>query len=104
MPNDKPVTTYYDKNDRPIFGGDLLRSYHFTGARRKKYYLYHVAVPTERGFDCVPVCHLDPSKISGGGRCWLNEELAAHSEIIHGYGVGYLSFEDRPKRKVQNAA
>lgn len=34
----------YDRKGVPIHPGDLIRSFHFIGARRKRYYLYHVAV------------------------------------------------------------
>jgi hypothetical protein len=88
----------YDMNGREICRGDLLRSYHFTGARRKKHYLYHVAVMMEHGFDMVPVSHLDPINRNSGGKCLLSPEMAAFCEIIHGHGPGdTLSFEDRPK-------
>ncbi len=33
----------YDKNRRPIFQGDILKVFHFTGARNKKYYMYKQA-------------------------------------------------------------
>ena len=35
---------YYDKNGIPILEGDLLRAYHFTGARKRKHYLYKKAI------------------------------------------------------------
>lgn len=34
----------HDSNGVPIYPGDLLRTFHFTGPRRRKWYLYHVAV------------------------------------------------------------
>lgn len=91
---------FYDKNNRQICPGDLLKSYHFTGARKKKYWLYHVAVNLNERLFMVPVCHLEPSKISGGGKCMMSEDMAKHTEIIYGSGPGdILSYDDRPKRK-----
>jgi hypothetical protein len=84
-----------DKNGFPIYPGDLLRTYHFTGARRKKYYLYHVAVFINGYMELVPTCHLQPDRVSGGGRCMLSEALAAKYEIISGNGPepDYLSYD-----------
>jgi hypothetical protein len=31
---------YYDETGRPIQEFDVIRVFHFTGARRKKYYMY----------------------------------------------------------------
>lgn len=101
-------TTLYDKNERPIFPGDLLRSFHYTGARRRRLYLYHVAVATESGMDAVPACHLEPSKIKGGGRCQMDAKMSANFEIIQGLnlrptpdaaGKETQAYYERPKRK-----
>ena len=93
---------HYDMNGRPIHPGDLLRTYHFTGARRKKHYLYHVVVQEPTGLFLVPTSHLEPSMRNGGGRCPLNAYADTwQSEIISGYGpVPYLSYEDRPKNRI----
>ena len=40
---------YYDKNGREIKEGHLIKTYHFTGARKKKYYMYHVATLEKDG-------------------------------------------------------
>lgn len=101
-------TTLYDKNNRPIYAGDLLRSFHFTGARRRRLYLYHVAVTVDGGLDAVPACHLEPSKIRGGGRCRIDEKMATNFEIIQGINMLPAteeasrltqSYYERPKRK-----
>ena len=42
--------TYYDKNGKQILVGDLLKVFHFRGARRKKYYMYQVAVMEDSEF------------------------------------------------------
>lgn len=96
---------FYDRKGVPIYPGDLLKSFHFTGARRKKYWLYHVVVaPPERAgttfpLEMVPTSHLEPTKRSGGGRCPLVDWLASNAEVIAGSGPGeILDFEDRPKK------
>jgi len=90
----------YDLKGVPIYPGDLLRSYHFTGARRKRYYLYHTVV-LDGGLRMVPTSHLEPSKSKEGGSCLLSQDLADNAEIIAGYGPkGCLDYCDRPKRKV----
>ena len=35
---------YYDETGMQIEVGDLLQVYHFKGARRKRYYMYHIAI------------------------------------------------------------
>lgn len=89
---------FHDKKGVPIYAGDLLRSYHFTGARRKTHYLYHVAVLKDGGMDVVPTSHLEASKINGGGRVRLSDNLAKTMEIIH--SDCYPSHEDREKVKL----
>lgn len=91
---------FIDKNGREIVPGDLLKSYHFTGARKKKYFLYHTAVFFNCRMEMVPTDHLELTKISGGGRCPMSKEMAANCEIIYGSGPGdILSFDDRPRIK-----
>jgi hypothetical protein len=40
--------SYYDQAGNEIMEGDLLRVWHFRGARRKVYYMYQIAVLIER--------------------------------------------------------
>jgi hypothetical protein len=94
-----------DKTGIPIYPGDLLRTYHCTGARRKKHYLYHVAVFVNGYMELVPTYHLQPDQVRGGGRRILSEALASEYEIISGNGSepDYLGYDERKKRvpKVQ---
>lgn len=47
--------TYYDKNGEQILEGDLLKVFHFIGARRKKHYMYQVVVMEDINFKNDPV-------------------------------------------------
>lgn len=90
----------FDAKGIPIHPGDLLKSYHFTGARRKRYWLYHVAVCKSIYMEAVPVSHLQPGNEKGGGRHWILKSDSDRFEIISGHGPGEcLSFEDRPRNK-----
>lgn len=97
---------FYDRKGYPIHEGDLLKSFHFIGARRKRYWLYHVVVRDEQ-YDClvmVPTQWLAGKGFQTGGRCWLSQDLADDAEIISGHGPGdCLSYEDRPRRKPEPA-
>jgi len=91
----------HDMNGVPIYPGDLLKSFHFTGARRKRYYLYHVAVmnQAEKRMEMVPVHNLEPTKACRDGMYWLLKEMESDIEVITGYGPGHcLYFDERPKR------
>ena len=45
-----------DKYGRTIEHGDLLKVFHFTGARRKKYYMYKIAYEHEGRLRCAHLC------------------------------------------------
>lgn len=109
MPKTKPGECH-DKRGVPIYPGDLLKSYHFTGWKRGKwgqrYYLYHVAVwrEDEQTMEMVPTSYLEPSKRNQGGRCWLTQEHAKTVEVISGCGPGnVLDHTDRERVKVEKA-
>ena len=92
----------FDCKGRPIYPGDLLRSYHFTDRRRKRHWLYHVAVIREGHLEAVPTCHLQPGMEKQGGSAWIHKSDSDRFEIISGFGPGdILSYEDRPKREVK---
>ncbi len=50
-----------DKTGRQIELGDVLKVYHFTGARRKRYFMYKQALGTRtiNGTDYAVMDHLD---------------------------------------------
>jgi hypothetical protein len=92
----------FDCKGIPVYPGDLIRSKHFVGKRRKQYYLYHVAVWNSiyKCLEMVPTCCLEPTKDKGGGRCWLTQELMDNAEIISGFGPEFeMYYDERPKRK-----
>lgn len=91
---------FHDKKGVPVCAGDLLKTYHFTGARGKRYYLYHVAVHEDGHWMMVPVQWLDPSYERNGGKCRIYQEYLDDGEVIGGHGPDYiLSYEDRPRVK-----
>ena len=90
----------HDCRGVPIYPGDLLRTPHFRDSRRRKRYLYHVAVMYEGGMKMISVRDLEPTLAGHGGSAWLDDGLAADAEIIDGHGPdGCLSFHDRPRVK-----
>lgn len=94
----------HDCNGVPIYPGDLLRTFHFTDRRRRKYYIYHTATFTQGHMRAIPTCHLDDTiRIahgSRGGDYLMSDEIAAITEVISGYGPGdCLCFRDRPRIK-----
>ena len=91
---------FYDKKGVPIYPGDLLKTLHFIGARRKKYYLYHTVV---RGGDylyMVPTSHLETGLARSGGKCLLKYGIREGSEVIAGYGPPpHFMYDERPRKK-----
>lgn len=79
-----------DKNGIPIYPGDLLRTFHFTGPRRRKYYLYHVAIydAEAAAMRMLPTKWLEPTAPRDGGNPLLSDGLAASTEIVEGPSVG----------------
>ena len=89
---------YHDRRGVPICAGDLIKTPHFTDTRRKRHYLYHVAVFEAGSWFMVPADWLAPSKKRDGGRCALSQRIVEASEVIHGNGPGdYLDYLDRPR-------
>jgi hypothetical protein len=86
---------FYDIKGRPICVGDLLKTFHFRGARKKKYWLYHAVVLCEGRLKMVPVFTLATKPTDNGGSCWLDSVAingVVQSEIIDSYNPLY---EDR---------
>lgn len=82
----------------PIKPFDLLKMYHFTGARRKKYYMYKWVLEKEgRLF----ACHLDRNGIES--KFLLSQQYLNNTEIVQGYGKnGGDDFEYREVLKTDD--
>lgn len=97
--------TLFDKKGVPIRVGDLLKSYHFTGARKKRYWLYHVVLLKD-GFlmgqspTFFATGHRDHSCLHSLGAVTDGDGFLADTEVISGPGdKDCLGHEDRPKRR-----
>lgn len=87
-----------DKNNKPIMVGDVLKVFHFIGARRKKYYMYkHVIGFKQLGglggkpkVDYFEVSHLNMNDIE-------NYHIHLHEGILLDYEIvqGLDDIEDR---------
>ena len=91
----------YDKNGREILPFDLLKVFHFIGARRKRHYMYKHALEYMRrpnGMVFLVFSHLNHK-----GEKYLELADGRHLEqyeIVQGYDKTGASFESRPiKRK-----
>lgn len=95
--------TYYDKNGKQILVGDLLKVFHFIGARRKKHYMYQVVVMEDSDIpkDSVrfPVMAVSDYLPNSKPHCRMyviaNEDRVYETAEI----VQELDFETKRKRK-----
>ncbi len=86
-----------DVKGREIQPGDTLKIFHFTGARRKKYYMYKYVEAIEKkegwGESMLRISHLeqntDPYYMAMDGK------RHGDIEIVQGYDKNGASFEDR---------
>lgn len=86
--------TFCDKNGYPIKEGDLVRSYHYTGARRKRYYLYHYITKRD---GILWMMNIDSVFNKHVGGCCPLKALNYKPEILHGYGEDGTYFDERKK-------
>lgn len=94
--------TYYDKNGKQILVGDLLKVFHFIGSRRKKHYMYQVAVMEDSNhstdpsvFPVMSICsYLPNSKPHCRMYVAVNENRVYETAEI----VQELDFETKRKR------
>lgn len=88
-----------DRFGRQIEVGDTLKVFHFTGSRRRKYFMYkYVEAEEQRETWRSPmlrVSHLNPT--SNPYYMKMNGEQHSEIEIVQGFGPDGLSFEDRPR-------
>ena len=96
----------HDRKGYPIYAGDLLKTYHFTGSRKRKYYMYHLVVAYDGGDRMISACELLVYKDKPLPGCLVSccavNGVLYDSEIVEGFGPDreYVDFEDRPRMKV----
>lgn len=94
----KEINSIYDKNRRPILIGDILKIFHFTGARKKRYYMYKqvIGVHTFGEGKFYTISHLEMDDSSYYLK--LDGEVHSEIEIVQSNGeLGDIYFEDRIK-------
>lgn len=93
----------YDKNGRPIKVGDVLKVFHFIGARRKRHYMYKHVVdtrPSNGGGEFLVISHLNLKPLDGSDAgYWIFQEgqIDHDIEIVQG---AFDAFEERPVRAI----
>jgi hypothetical protein len=92
-------TGFYDKNQVPIFIGDLVKMFHFTAAKRRKVYIYKKVmrlksfVATTEAVALVHISQLGLEKNNGFiYKHWLSPEDCPNLEVIE--GEDYTSLYD----------
>jgi len=87
MRKEPRATGFKDKNSRPIYEGDLLKTFHFKCANRRlpHQYLYHLVVADEA--NSCDYLKADPVRSFAlgrdGGSFWITKDLP-EAEIIDG--------------------
>ena len=88
----------YDKTGREIMVNDVLKVFHFIGARRKRHYMYKQAVEViyigENRSPYLRISHLNGE--NEGYTQKINGCVMENTEIVQGFSEG-VSYEDRPK-------
>ena len=85
------MKSIYDKKNRKVEAGDLIKIFHFTGARRKKHYMYkHVLEVKEiQGNHYLVMSHLN---LKGESFLFmLDDSVQVDWEILQGANI-----DDRP--------
>jgi len=83
-----------DKTGREILPGDTLKVFHFTGARRKRHYMYKYVKWCNK--ETMKLSHLNLKKETYS--LPMNGKLLTDCEIVQGYGEDYVPFGDREKK------
>lgn len=91
---------FYDKTGRTLELFDIVKVFHFTGARRKKHYMYKQVVEKivtkKPGVEYFKLSHLSACGTSYALYC--NDKINLSYEIVQGFKDG-VYFEDREKQK-----
>jgi len=93
-------TCAYDKHGREIKVGDVLKVFHFVGARRKRHYMYKHVVgtrPANDGGEFLVISHLNLKPLDGrDAGYWIFQkgQVERDTEIVQSAGD---YFEDRPR-------
>lgn len=90
----------YDKKGIPVREFDVLKMYHFTGARRKKHYMYKWVRKID---EHLVAWHLTDGKNNSWFK--LDQQLLNDCEIVQGYNChgSEIDFVDRPRRTEKEA-
>lgn len=102
----------YDKKGIPVRPGDLIKVYHFTGARKKKHYMYKFVweyTIAETGKKVLMGNHLEKGLKTDGisihnSYYMTPTGVRSDMEIVQGYNNqgDELDFNDRPRVKIKN--
>lgn len=93
-----------DRTGRTIMVGDVLKVFHFTGARRKRHFMFKQVVGVRTwpsGFTAFLVSHLnmkDPAGPDGGYYLGHDGKVLEDTEIVQGMADWH---EDRPRAILQ---
>jgi hypothetical protein len=94
----------YDKMGREIMCGDVLKVFHFTGTRRKRYYMYKHVVGRKELPKGTPVFEIDHMEASSEHQTYyetIDGRTLGTYEIVQGFGEnGLQHFDTRPRIKV----
>ena len=82
-----------DKNGREIEHGDVLKVFHFIGPRRKRFYMYKVAIEIDGK---MWGSHLTGARIQPNFPLWTNYYDADHYEIVASRNWRKL---DKPRKR-----
>lgn len=91
----------YDKNGIPILKGDVLKVFHFIGARREKHFMYKQVLGfKEFGKNkskYMELSHLDLE--SNSYFELIDGRILKDYEIVQGFGDDGINFKKRKNRK-----
>lgn len=95
------MSNLYDKNGIPIERGDVVKVFHFTGARRKRHYMYKQCLGSFMMGEPKPIQFLKFSHLTMNDaeyyweRC--NDDVMPHYEIVQ-------SIDYKHEERLQRAA